>query len=446
MVLQGFVDKLRVGQMCSWAFLALLAFATASQLIRDIENRRSAMYGGVVAYDQNHALPAFLDFDNPRIMTISSSDRGFPAIFRDAKLRTGNKDLLKLPFGMFELAGHQILVVSNQADLIKTVTKLQYQNVNEKRPRIQYAVAMAAWLLGFLLLRRIQSYGPIVAGICGLVASSLVLYRCRTCPVSDTILGFDIAKIGIFTFGMSAMLGCWNRIKSLGNWYVIVCLLVGVTQLALFYSATHTCSYCLTIFAISAAYIGASTRPEILEVKNSKSWIALSAITFGLISLAILGYSPFIEVSESQNKTSRIGKTDLGSKAVPDSFVNLTLGELGIKEEFDLRQIHRPMIIVIGSRTCQPCLMARLWASQQSGYSTVFVNQFATEQRPTNNYGINYTLKPGFAEQYSSPTLLLVGESGKILESNRGWGESEVSKEMLAKRFADQLRSAKFGK
>lgn len=429
-------------QISSWCFFAALLASAVLMAMTARQMRRDFLYGGVIAFDgAARQMPAYLSTKVASLVTVASDSPSYAAVERQATAHAGGKPV-KPPFGMFEAADHSIRLVTDQSGLIANVSRLYDQDNLRQRPKVQYIFALAAFAIGSMIGRPLRRYGFAVAGACAVLAALLVQFRCRTCPVSDTFLGIDVAKLALGTFGVA----CLAALPSLRRWtehiYLPLFIATGTVQLGLFWQATHLCLYCLSILSLGSLYIGsyARTLPEATEIDTFALRPRVAALSCGIASFAVL----LLEMG-AHHATARSEEIVASRRTFKSSpYKGLSLAQLGIAPLDELKSISKPAILVIGTKTCQPCADARFWASTQPDFGVAFVDGYPekTDLRASGGKQKLIVL-PDFVGTYSSPTLLVIGKDGKVADSYSGWAEDANAKRLLHDQFAGAVQPAR---
>lgn len=414
----------------SIAFIVILGFFACISIVHDRNIKHLEPTNGIIAYLNEAERPSYLDLGITTLASITQDETGFKNIANQARSVAKDITTLNLPFGIFKKSDKSLYVARTRTDLISSIQNLYLKDQNRSRPRIQFGIGVIAWLLGVTLLKRMSRLGPFVVAACGLTASALLNFRCHTCPIPEGPFGLDMAKVAVLTFGLACIAPIVIKKPVPMGAYAGLLLASSVVQLWLFHDTTTTCQYCLTIFAMSAAYLGSVISADGQTMPTAfPNWARTGLALAGILCVGAFISSFFIEKERSTKAKTFEHKT-----AHYQSIIGKKLSEVGILYSKKGLTEKSPAVLVVGSKSCQPCLLARLWASTQSGIDSEFVNQFPSKEDIDQK--IEPLLDPKAPIPFTTPTVLLV-KDGKVIDCEYGWAEDDQYKAGLAKRFAD---------
>ncbi|MBI1331397.1 MAG: hypothetical protein GC165_00805 [Armatimonadetes bacterium] len=252
----------------------------------------------------------------------------------------------------------------------------------------------------------------------GLSILSMLKYAtpCLVC-INTTLFGLDAALWGLIIYSTVFLLVYFD----IGPGYFLMLTVPGLVAIwqvinMAFYS-TSFCPICLMILSLNFAMCGASIQRPLKirrfnQVRKHKigfalAYLALAVTTTAKFSVVQRPYSSEdASVAQLRRKVQMEQKSNLAGKSLESLGLSIKVPKGGC-------------IICVGSPSCRPCSLARLWLSRLSEVTLVSVQ--VVESKSEKPIWQNY-ITDGRKFPYS-PTVMAVGSDGVVKSEIFGWSD-----------------------
>lgn len=260
----------------------------------------------------------------------------------------------------------------------------------------------------------------LLVGLAAVVASVRYFYKCVTCPdVVLPVLQVDLTLAGVVLFTAASFLILHSRATLVPH---LLSFAVAY-QLYLLFELGADCSLCLAILAlITLATTAESMKPLDSDPVRMRKWAHRSLCGAATATVALLFLA-------GQHTGQQLAATP---QVAPKINAEALVGQ-----HWDLLQVEGlvpeqgPFLLVIGSSECAPCRLAYRWAATDLNLPTHAVEPFA--DRSGESVARSRAWLSETSPITASPTLALIGSSGRILAIEQGWAENAAVKESLKK-------------
>lgn len=284
-------------------------------------------------------------------------------------------------------------------------------------PIVAYAGVFGS-LMGLLIVFSGTALRAVLLGA-ALAAVYKSITQCETCAVAE-LAGVDASLVGAWTYlALAFVLSPRRELRLLVS---AICSMALLWQSSQIFLGMDTCLPCSAIAAangcVAFSLVWHAARVGALRLSGSIAVLGVGAAVFG-------GSLVPKQVTNDASMSKRVG-------AAPPLLAGQALIDLGAPAD-----LKGPATVLIGVSECEPCARAELALSAEPD-----LNLSILELQRDRPGGIGIATDPQHLVR-STPTILSVDGSGRIVSDFRGWSESAEWRSAVVDQLRQDLRRAR---